>query len=157
MNIHVLSRRMIESRYGCFITDSEELGKHVIISITDEDMPDADIKPLDGCKSILRLKFADLCRNDIEIEGDDLILFNDGMGKRILQFINYHIKDLDTIIVHCEAGVSRSAGCAAAIAKILLNDDLIFFKKYHPNRLVYSILISEFFNNRDSYINMKGY
>lgn len=41
------------------------------------------------------------------------------------------------LYVNCEAGQSRSAGVAAAISKILFDDDEIFFRTKHPNMLCY--------------------
>ena len=45
--------------------------------------------------------------------------------------------DIETIIVNCEAGISRSAGVAAALANIINEDDSRYFKEYLPNMLVY--------------------
>ena len=45
-------------------------------------------------------------------------------------------KEFD-LYVNCEAGQSRSAGVAAAIAKYLFDDDEIFFRMKHPNMLCY--------------------
>lgn len=43
--------------------------------------------------------------------------------------------------VHCDAGQSRSAGIAAALAKYYLRDDWEFFRTKTPNMLVYRKLL----------------
>jgi hypothetical protein len=47
---------------------------------------------------------------------------------------------IDLLMVHCLAGISRSAAVAAAIAKVKYNDDSLYFTRYKPNISVYSIL-----------------
>lgn len=45
------------------------------------------------------------------------------------------------IIVHCDAGMSRSAGIAAALARHYNGDDVWFFENKTPNRLVYRTVL----------------
>lgn len=54
------------------------------------------------------------------------------------------------ICVNCVAGISRSAGCAAALSKIYNGNDSYFFKHYLPNMLVYRTILEEYndSNNR---------
>lgn len=49
------------------------------------------------------------------------------------------------VIVHCDAGISRSSGIAAAILKAYTNDDIIIFDnpKYRPNMLCYRTTLNE--------------
>lgn len=51
---------------------------------------------------------------------------------------------IDTLIVHCEAGMSRSAGVAAAIMKWLNNDDTPIFDvpRYRPNMRCYRMTLN---------------
>lgn len=63
---------------------------------------------------------------------------------QIAQFvkINY-TAHINKIIVHCDAGQSRSAGVAAAILKYFTNDDTQIFDnpRYTPNRLCYRLVL----------------
>ena len=45
--------------------------------------------------------------------------------------------------MHCEAGISRSAGAVAALSKVINGDDSYFFKMFLPNRLVYRLILQE--------------
>ena len=49
----------------------------------------------------------------------------------------------EAVIVHCEAGISRSAATAAALAKHYNGDDRVFWMmpQYNPNKLVYRVLL----------------
>lgn len=49
---------------------------------------------------------------------------------------------IERIILHCDAGVSRSPGVAAALSKSLLGDDAEFFRRYRPNMRVYRTLLN---------------
>jgi hypothetical protein len=52
---------------------------------------------------------------------------------------------VDEIIVHCEAGISRSSAIAAATSLFLNNDDSEFFKfPFCPNELCYKLMLQSF-------------
>ena len=58
-------------------------------------------------------------------------------AKKIAEFVSYY-KD-KIIIVHCDAGQSRSAGVAAALSKYYNNDDSEYFDnpRFTPNMWCY--------------------
>lgn len=66
----------------------------------------------------------------------------------IVSFVMRCKNSFDLLIVQCEAGISRSAGCAAAISKYLYNtDDFIFGSpQYCPNMTVYKRVLKAFMN-----------
>ncbi len=78
------------------------------------------------------------------------------MANNIVNFVN-NFNEIDTIIVHCDAGQSRSAGVAAAIAKFFNGDDEQFFSgggmygspRYTPNRLAYRKVLQAFHGIED--------
>lgn len=62
------------------------------------------------------------------------------------------------IIIHCDAGQSRSAGIAGALSKFYNNDDNIYFNnpKYTPNMLCYRLLLTELAGEKyDKYVKGK--
>ena len=63
--------------------------------------------------------------------------------KLVLDFVNKEEPDL--IITHCKAGVCRSAAVNAALSKIILERDDIFFKEGVPNMLVYTTILNAWF------------
>lgn len=89
-------------------------------------------------KAILPMYFADVT------DGEDAM--NEDMGRAIVNFVTRHPNE--DIIVHCEMGVSRSAGVAAALMKWFNDDDMPIFRsyKYRPNMTCYRMVINAFYN-----------
>lgn len=67
----------------------------------------------------------------------------------VLQFLAIYAPFVRNIIVHCEAGISRSAGVAAAISKILTGNDDPFFDYFHnryvPNMTCYKRILERYY------------
>lgn len=63
-------------------------------------------------------------------------------AKKIVDFVSYY-KD-KIIIVHCDAGQSRSAGVAAALSKYYNNDDSEYFDnpRFTPNMWCYKLMLN---------------
>lgn len=68
------------------------------------------------------------------------------MAEQILDFIAENYKKGvfpgTNLLIHCDAGISRSAG--VAIQFIIDNDDSFWFQTKHPNRLVYRTILTEY-------------
>ena len=119
----------------------------VLISITTPSIPDsfsascapAVIHP-DTWKAILRLEFDDadpLHMNSSII--DQYTLFDEDDAVDILKFLKKYQDDTVDALVHCEAGISRSAAVAKFIAYIY---NLRFPEKYSIyNKHVFSTLL----------------
>lgn len=134
--------------------NEKQLEDHIIISITDPDSQPAKITTYESCKGILRLTFWDIIdterlKNDPEAQLKYAKIFTVEDAKQIGAFVKRHM-DKKLILVHCEAGISRSAGVAAALSKFINNDDEYYFKRYHPNKTIYNILLKELFDDRCS-------
>jgi predicted protein tyrosine phosphatase len=97
-----------------------------------------------GYVDLLRLKFLDIDQDELcGYKGFDVTDANN-----ILDFVEKNKSIVDTIAIHCNAGISRSSGVAAALSKIYNGDDTWVFKnrKYCPNLRVYSLLLKEALN-----------
>lgn len=135
---------VVKSQYDAEAYSVEEHSEvSVIISIASENMPNANISvhEANGIKDVLFMNFNDTDSKDLTSG-----CINDEDAENIKEFIEKYIENdsIDLIIVHCEAGVSRSAGVAAAIMKYLWNDDSAIFdnSKYHPNMLCYRTVLN---------------
>ncbi len=62
-----------------------------------------ELKPNQYCKDVLTLYFDDITKPQ---EGAQLI--SDAQANAIVQFLLAHIEDVDTLLIHCFAGISRS-------------------------------------------------
>jgi len=99
------------------------------------------------CKGVLTLYFDDIVK---EVPG--AVLFDDEMAEKIISFIMEH-KKVDTLLVHCYAGQSRSRAVGAFAVKMLGGDNSRYFKGAIPNQYVYDVLeavwISHMLQNND--------
>lgn len=62
----------------------------------------------------------------------------------ISEFVKRWINVVDNVIVHCDAGISRSAGIGAAIMKWSTGDDTAIFnnRRFTPNMRCYRFIIN---------------
>jgi predicted protein tyrosine phosphatase len=133
MDIFVYSRSALEA------VKPHEV-PHVIISITSSPDDVAPLRPNKMCQGVLRLSFPDAEEpSNLYAEAD---LFSREHARKIWTFTQQHLTQIERIIVHCDAGVSRSSAVAGALARVLNNNDSEFFGgRYRPNRRVYRILV----------------
>lgn len=114
----------------------------VIISITDIDkeLNNLIVNTNNGIKSVLQVQFDDYDQGE-----PNCITEKD--AEKIAEFVKRTADKVDTVIVHCEAGISRSAGVAAAISKYLFNDDTAIFnnRQYCPNMTCYRYVLNALF------------
>lgn len=68
-------------------------------------------------------------------------------AEQIADFVKRN-RGIDTLIVHCDAGISRSAGVAAAISHWAFGNDSGIFKNpnYNPNMQCYNFMIEALYN-----------
>lgn len=120
----------------------------LLIRIDDEDLkyPTQYLLHGDKYKSILVIQFGDLTESINSNDNKDR-LFNKELLKEILSEVN---KGYDEIIVHCNAGISRSSAVMLGIAKYLKKDDIANYIKtigfYYPNSFILKIF-KEYLNN----------
>ncbi len=90
--------------------------------------------PSKCCSDVLTLYFDDIVR---EVEG--AVLFSDEMAEQIIDFV---IKNryVDTLLIHCYAGQSRSRAVGAFVLKMFGKDNESYFKRYSLNMHVYDVL-----------------
>jgi predicted protein tyrosine phosphatase len=130
-NVYAFSRKDAE---GIHFLDTD-----YVISITDPHQKPAELR----AKNILRLSFYDINEPIKTLDGKMFDPMTSDDADKIVEYIKTFPKNIANIYVHCEAGISRSAGVAAAIAKYLINDDERFFLSKVPNRHCYKLLLEK--------------
>lgn len=134
MIFHVMSRS--DARRFTYKPHKNRIG---IISITDPDRENAifNFERSSGIKTICRVKFA-----DEEAGHPQCITEQD--AQTIAKWVIAQMDNIDEMVVHCEAGICRSAGVCAAIQKWMLNDDSAIFEnpKYTPNMTCYKAVLN---------------
>lgn len=87
------------------------------------------------CKGVLMLMFDDIVT---EVEG--AVLFNDEMADQIIEFIERYKNSVDTLLIHCYAGQSRSRAVGAFAVEILGGDNSKYFEGGSLNQYIYDVL-----------------
>lgn len=116
-----------------------------LISITDPDRKNIPYDISCNFKNVLEISFW-----DIEEDFCEYVAITDEQGSVIKDFINKN----DLFLVHCEAGISRSAGVAKAIECIkwfnsdvyeyetsLCDDSIRNHPRYSPNHKVFKTIM----------------
>ena len=139
--ILVMSQKKAED----FIPETNK--SYVCISITDPEGGFAYLKDK-YYLNIFRLQFHDIDKNIMESLGNFYFGMNEEQVKDIKIFLNKYWDKIDYILIHCHAGISRSAGIAAAIEKFYSDDDSKYFGglRYVPNMRCYRLLLEELNN-----------
>ena len=95
---------------------------------------------------VLRLRFSDLDQpmtlNMLDGSVKEIPIISEEQAKEIAIFVKQNLDKV--IIVQCNAGISRSAGIAAAIDKYFTGYDDRFFNSsdYYPNRRCYRLVLN---------------
>jgi len=106
INIVTLSRNNVRHYSGS--------RPYVLISIVDPELPWAEWNKPNTLLSSMQMSFHDVDREVLDYPG--LQMMTEEQAKAIASFVIAYIDKVDTIVVHCEAGLSRSAGVSMAIA-----------------------------------------
>ncbi len=138
------------SRYKAETFKNDLSTPHAFISVyTPQDEPPL-LSTNENTLGILSLSFDDMDTVDNGFEqqfGRKQVLFDEYMALSILYFFEKVRGNL--IIVHCDAGVSRSPAIAAALSVCSGQSDSMFFNRFCPNRLVYKKILEENFKRRE--------
>lgn len=120
---------------------------HVIVSIrSPKDPKEARLPIGKHTLGVCRLTFHDM--DDMHMayphikEQYEHQCFNRSHAREIVKLIRSN-PTAQRLLVHCDAGFSRSPAVAAALSKALTGDDKTFFKRYSPNMRVYRTLLEE--------------
>lgn len=89
--------------------------------------------------AVLRLQFDDVGKDHVNAMTPE-------QAEEVVGFIMNLPSPVACVLVHCDAGISRSAGIAAALSKVLYEDDSFFFINYLPNYHVHQQVVTAFYN-----------
>ncbi|MEI7835314.1 MAG: hypothetical protein WCK05_02770 [Planctomycetota bacterium] len=114
---------------------------YVVISISDPGSRQPKVKISGLCREVLHLRFHDAEPTEgfelpstirLMTPADALVTWN---------LIRRWQEEIETVLVHCHAGMSRSPAVAAAICRALGQNDSRFFREYQPNMYVYGLIL----------------
>ena len=115
----------------------------LIISITDPILGPNTFARNSNIVSICRVQFDDVTEENARPED---VLMTSSDASKIKDYVLKNKDRVNSIIVHCEVGVSRSAGVMAAIQKYLIGDDSAIFNDdaFSPNMYCYRMMLDAF-------------
>jgi len=145
---YIMSRKQAEE-YSCYVHNTDS----IVISITDPLHNEcggtfAKIHPNEENKicEVLRFMFDDVEKSVVGESSIPYILISEQNAQDISNFVKRWAGRVKRIIVHCEAGISRSAGCCAAIMNYFENTDEPVFNGYFcPNMTVYRTVLEKLY------------
>ena len=113
---------------------------HILVSIRDPDKQPVRPRRNAALREALFLDF-----HDAEpVQGfrlpPDIRLMQPTDAVRIWEFVQRHRDGIDTIVCHCEQGMSRSPAVAIALAEALGGDAEGILAESQPNQYVYELL-----------------
>lgn len=108
--------------------------KYIVVSIISPNNKPAFIYKFPELLACIRLEF-----QDMEWERPDYATITKEQAARIVWFVEKYYNLVDRIIVHCEAGISRSAGVVAALSLLFEGKNIVADNpNYSPNGLVFT-------------------
>jgi predicted protein tyrosine phosphatase len=113
---------------------------YAMISITDPRYPQARLEDDPHRVGLLRLQFHDVGLL-VGPEADAFVLPAAEHARAIVQFFRVMEPRIDKLIVHCEAGISRSAGVGSGLALCLRQSDAQFYIQSRPNPRVRRLIL----------------
>jgi protein-tyrosine phosphatase len=118
-----------------------------VISLGEPDAAEGAPKIQDGWRDVLRLSFHDITPDTLDVEGA-YTLMSDADAQAIVAFVKKVAPEVEGIIVHCRAGISRSA----AVAKWICSEYQIPFNRHYDryNDYVYRLMVLAAAGSSDS-------
>jgi len=112
-----------------------------IISINGSDEPLNNFERSDNLLGVCKVVF-----DDIVDDKEWGVLISDDDAEKISEFVNRLWDNIDHLIVHCFAGISRSSGCMSAILQAKEIDDSWIWnsKIFCPNTTVAKSVLKAF-------------
>ena len=91
------------------------------------------------CKDVLTLEFDDVYK---KVSGT--VSFNKDMANQIIDFLEEYDGKVDTLIIHCYAGQSRSRAVGAFAKYFIGDDNTKLIENGSINMFVYDMLMKEY-------------
>jgi len=130
------------------VTDRESIeggilirSAYVVISIRDPNKRKVRVLKQPGVRDVLYMAFHDAEPVKSMPMPPRIKLMTETQAKEIWDFVRRHDKQVETVVVHCEQGASRSPAVAAALCRGFGSDDSRFFRRYRPNSYVYLLML----------------
>lgn len=139
---------LVKSRDGA-VSENGVRDPHIIISIFTPGDDPPKVCQNQWTRQVLQFAFDDLDMPPgpaTQLALGCPVLFGDEEAREIVDRVEFwRHKGVDFIVCHCDAGISRSSGVAAALSKYYNETAFKFFNsggRYRPNMLVYTKVLN---------------
>lgn len=125
----MLTKVMFVGRYS--VENCGPWKDFAVISMGEPDAKEGAPQIQEGWHDVLRLSFHDITPDTLDIENSYTLMHEDD-AQKIVNFVRKVAPEVEGIIVHCRAGISRSAAVAKWICgeyNIQFNKD---YERYNP-------------------------
>lgn len=130
---HVLGKIIVLPRSSAMEFQYDKRWACISISDPESPFPEIDSKNRLG---ILQLKF-----DDAELPRDSFKLYSEDQAKTTWDFVKVAWDKIDLLMIHCNAGISRSTAIAKSISDVYQPKFSTYYDQlYSPNKLVYEIM-----------------
>ncbi len=136
----VLSLQVLD-RLGVRVCSHPE--PYAVISITDPNLQHPRLAPSEFRRAVLPLQFYDVHLSLAQVKGGPACAsFTDELARQVATFVEAQREQgIRLMVVHCEFGMSRSAGVASALSFFYNQDETFFLVHYRPNSLVRRLVL----------------
>ncbi|MFN3651153.1 MAG: hypothetical protein ACK47B_16380 [Armatimonadota bacterium] len=137
-----LSLQVLDRDAACVVAHEEP---YAVISITDPVHRHPELKSSAFLRGVLQLTFSDVDERfaRLNVSTPYVVAFSPEMGQQVAAFVEEQFRSgVRLIVVHCQAGMSRSAGVACSLSRHYNGDDRFFYGQYRPNRWVREVLLA---------------
>jgi predicted protein tyrosine phosphatase len=93
--------------------------RYAVLSFIDVGCEPPKLERHDGFAERLVIHCDDCTPGDQPLAGRALCPLSEGQARQVARFVRANAERIDTLLVHCHAGLSRSPGAATAIAEAL--------------------------------------
>lgn len=141
----MLKKVLFTGRYG--VETCGPWPDFAVISLGEPDASNGAPQIQEGWHDVLRLSFHDITPDTLDVEGA-YTLMSDADAQQIVSFVKKVAPEVEGIIVHCRAGISRSA----AVAKWICSEYQIPFNRHYDryNDYVYRLMVLAAAGSSDS-------
>jgi predicted protein tyrosine phosphatase len=112
---------------------------YIVISIRDPDVPETPLRWSPKRRAALHLQFHD---RNTRRPGKETTLLSEADARAILGFVRDHLSSVHVVVCHCDGGLGRSPAVAAALSRIVQDEDAFFFENFVPNEHVYRMILA---------------
>lgn len=133
MNLLTTDRRSIEC--GLIVRT-----RYIVISVRDPERRRPRIRQTAGFHAVLYLAFHDAEPVSGYNLPRNIRLITPRIARAIWRFVRTNAESAETIVCHCEQGMSRSPAIAVALAEALGEDSEQILRETQPNKYVLELL-----------------